>query len=208
MFKAVDKASSAQISTLKAATIGDSTKRASFRLVADLSDPTHTRLYVLGANDQVTARYLTSPGTSAYPTHGDHFHITDVMTRTPWNPPSSGWAQGAKPIPPGLDNPMGLTKLSMGAYAQYLHGIPASEEKELGHAASHGCLRMSGSNVLELSEKFAGTGSDLTLVRDRATSAKLEASFAASHQSDRPTDAGREYLFGYLSGELGSTRHA
>ncbi len=206
--KALDKASTAQIARLKAATSSDDSKNKNFRLVADLSDPSHTRLYVLGANDQVTARYLVSPGTDAYPTHGNHFHITDVFTRTAWNPPNSGWAQNAKPIPPGLDNPMGLTKLSMGAYAQYLHGIPASEEKDLGHAASHGCVRMSGSNVLELAEKYAGTGSDLTLLRDRTASAKLDAAFATSGLKDRPTDSGREYLFGYLSGELGSTRHA
>jgi lipoprotein-anchoring transpeptidase ErfK/SrfK len=205
--KALDKASSAQIATLKSQTKGDDAKRQNFRIVADISDPTKTRLYVLGKNDEVTARYLTSPGRAEFPTQGSHFKVSDVMTRTAWNPPNSGWAANAKPIPPGLDNPMGLTKLSLGAYSQYIHGIPVSEEAELGHAASHGCLRMSGSNVLELSEKYAGTGSDITINRDRSLSTKLEAGYQAAHLSDKPTDAGREYLFGYLSGELGSTRH-
>ena len=205
--KALDRACGAQIASLKAQTLGDDAKRASFRIVADISDPAKTRLYVVGKNDEVKARFLTSPGRAEFPTHGDHFTVTDVLTRKPWNPPNSGWAANAKPIPPGLDNPMGLTKLSLGAFSQYIHGIPASEEAELGHAASHGCLRMSGSNVLELAEKFAGSGSDITINRDRAVSAKLEAGATAAHLSDRATDSGREYLFGYLSGELGTSRH-
>lgn len=206
--KAIDAAAGKQIATLKGQTKGDDAKRNQFHIVADISDPTKTRIYVLDQNDQLQARYLTSPGRAEFPTQGNGFKVTDVLTRQPWNPPNSGWAAGAKQIPPGLDNPMGLTKLSLGAYSQYIHGIPASEEPELGHAASHGCLRMSGSNVLELSEKYAGTGSDVKINRDRALSTSLEAKFQAAHASDRPTDAGREYLFGYMSGELGSTRRA
>lgn len=206
--KALDQASTKQIATLKAQTVGDDSKRANFRIVADISDPTKTRLYVLGKNDEVKARYLTSPGRAEFPTQGNHFNVTDVLTRKPWNPPNSGWAANAKPIPPGIDNPMGLTKLSLGAYSQYIHGIPASEEPELGHAASHGCLRMSGSNVLELAEKYAGAGSDITINRDKAVSAKLADGAKAKSITDKPTDSGREYLFGYLSGELGTTRSA
>lgn len=205
--KALDQAATKQIATLKAQTIGDDTKRAGFRIVADISDPAKTRLYVLGKNDEVKARYLTSPGRAEFPTHGNHFNVTDVMTRKPWNPPHSNWAANAKPIPPGLDNPMGLTKLALGSFSQYIHGIPASEEPELGHAASHGCLRMSGSNVLELAEKYAGAGSDITINRDKTLSAKLAAGAKAKSVNDKPTDSGREYVFGYLSGELGTTRH-
>jgi peptidoglycan hydrolase-like protein with peptidoglycan-binding domain len=204
---ALDKASSDQIATLKAKTIGDDSKRSSFHIVADISDPKKTRLYVMSSDNKIQARYLTSPGRAEFPTAGNHFKIQDVFTRAPWNPPSSGWANGSKQVPPGIDNPMGITKLSFGQYSEYIHGIPASEEAELGHAASHGCLRMSGSNVLELSEKYAGAGSDVTINRDRSAGAKLEAQYTASGVQERPTDAGREYLFGYASGELGSSRH-
>jgi lipoprotein-anchoring transpeptidase ErfK/SrfK len=205
--KALDKASSTQIAKLKAATLPQGSKKGTFRIVADISDPTKTRLYVLGKNDQVQARYLTSPGRAEYPTQGNHFNVTDVLPRQPWNPPNSSWAANAKPIPPGVDNPMGILKLSLGAYSEYIHGIPVSEEAELGHAASHGCMRMSGSNILELGEKFAEAGTDVTVNRDRSKSAALEASFQSAHLADRPTDAGREYLFGYVSGELGSVQH-
>lgn len=205
--QAMDKAATRQISTLKAQTKQSGTKAAAFRVVADISDPKKTRLYVLGKNDEVAARYLTSPGRAEYPTQGDHFKVQDRMVRKPWNPPNSSWAAAAKPIPPGVDNPMGIMKLSLGQYSQYIHGIPASEEPELGHAASHGCMRMSGSNILELGEKYAEAGTDVTINRDKSRSAALEAKYAAAQLADRPTDAGREYLFGYVSGELGAQQH-
>ncbi len=204
---ALDKAASKQIATLKGQTLPDGSKKTKFRIVADISDPTTTRLYILGKNDKVEARYLTSPGRAEFPTHGDHFKVQDVLPRQPWNPPNSAWAATAKPIPGGIDNPMGILKLSMGAYAQYIHGIPVSEEAELGHAASHGCMRMSGSNILEVGEKFAEAGTDITINRDKTLSAKLKASYDAAGAKDRPTDAGREYMFGYVSGELGAVKH-
>lgn len=204
---AIDKKALAQISTLKAQTLPDGSKRGKFRVVADISDPTKTRLYVLGKNDEVAARYLTSPGRAEFPTQGDQFKVQDVFPRKAWNPPNSSWAAAAKPIPGGIENPMGILKLSLGQYAQYIHGIPVSEEKDLGHAASHGCMRMSGSNILELGEKFAEAGTDIRINRDKNLSKKLQQSYDSAGAADRPTDAGREYMFGYVSGELGVTTH-
>lgn len=205
--KALDQASAAQINQLKASAQQPGSKRQQYKIVVDYSNPAKTRLYVLDNAGKVAARYLTSPGRSDFPTQGSHFVIPQVMVRKSWNPPASKWAANAKPIPPGIDNPMGLVKLSFGAYAEYIHGIPASEEAELGHAASHGCCRMSGSNILELSEKYAEAGTDVTINRDKRQSAELEAAFQKATRdagiSERPTDAGREYMFGYLSGELG-----
>jgi peptidoglycan hydrolase-like protein with peptidoglycan-binding domain len=205
--RALDKAATAQIATLKSQTPPDGSKKDKFRIVADISDPTTTRLYIVGKDDKVAARYLTSPGRAEYPTQGDHFKVQDVLPRQAWNPPNSSWAAKAKPIPGGIDNPMGILKLSMGAYAQYIHGIPVSEEKDLGHAASHGCMRMSGSNILEVGEKYAEAGTDITINRDKTLSAKLKASYDAAGTADRPTDAGREFMFGYVSGELGAVKH-
>ncbi len=205
--QALDVASAAQISKVKANASLPGSKKGAFRIVADISDPTKTRLYVLGKNDQVQARYLTSPGRAEFPTRGDHFKIQDVLPRQPWNPPNSSWVKNSTPVPPGIDNPMGILKLSFGQYSEYIHGIPPKEEPELGHAASHGCLRMSGSNILEVGEKWAEAGTDVTINRDRALSAQLAAAYATANVQDRPTDAGREYLFGYASGELGTVSH-
>ncbi len=205
--RALDKAASTQIAQLKSSALPEGSKHGQYKVVADISDPTTTRLYVVGKNGDVAAKYLTSPGRAEFPTAGNHFVIPDAMVRKPWNPPNSGWAANAKPIPPGVDNPMGIMKLSLGNYSQYIHGIPASEEKDLGHAASHGCLRMSGSNILDLHEKFAEAGTDVTILRDKTKGAALAAKAAQAGVSERPTDAGREYLFGYVSGELGQSAH-
>lgn len=98
---------------------------------------------------------------------------------------------------------MGICKLGFGAYAQYFHGIPKHEERDLGRAASHGCLRMSGANVLEFHERYAGPGTKVTLVRDQAESDRLAAKVAATRIADRPITAGREYTAAYLYGEMG-----
>jgi lipoprotein-anchoring transpeptidase ErfK/SrfK len=205
--QALDKASSAQIATLQKQSLPDGSKRSQFKIMADISDPTQTRLYVIGKDNKIAARYLTSPGSAAFPTAGTNFTVSDALPRQPWNPPASGWAAKAKQVPPGIDNPMGIMKLSLGQYAEYIHGIPAGEEAELGHAASHGCLRVSGSNILELSEKYAEAGTQVTVNRDKNVGAQLRQEYQDEGVQDRPTTAGREYMFGYLSGELGHRQH-
>ena len=68
-------------------------------------------------------------------------------------------------------------------------------------------MRMSGCNILELGEKYAEAGTKVTINRDARKGAELETKFEEIYGKDRPTDAGREYLFGYASGELGQIQH-
>ena len=89
---------------------------------------------------------------------------------------------------------MGICKLWFGKYAQYFHGIPRHEEPDLGRAASHGCLRMSGSNILEFHQLYAGPGSDVQLTRDANVSAEWAAGQKAAGVTERPIAAGREYF--------------
>lgn len=201
--RALDTASMAKIAALKATQIPAGTKRTQFTIVADIANTSKCRVYALDAAGQVAARYLTSPGTAAHPTKSNSLQITEVLPRRSWIPPNSDWAQGLSPIGPGITNPMGILKLNFGQYAEYFHGIPASEEPELGHAASHGCLRMSGANILEFHENYAEAGSSVTVNRNATRSAQLEAAFQASGLEDRPKTAGQEFMFGYVSGELG-----
>ncbi|MBX7115975.1 MAG: L,D-transpeptidase family protein [Myxococcaceae bacterium] len=204
--RALDNAALAQITELKRATLPVGSRRDKYKLIADISDSGDTRLYVMGPLDKIEARYLISPGTARYPTLGDGFVITEVLPRQPWNPPASDWARNARQIPAGLDNPMGILKLNLGRYSQYVHGVPFFEEDDLGRAASHGCVRMSGSNILEAHEKWAEAGTHVSINRDREISAELQTKFDATGLSDRPVDAGRQYLFGYVSGELGTVQ--
>lgn len=203
---ALDQAMQSQICALRASTVPQGSKHSQFHIVADVVDATNTRLFVLDTNDRPVASYLTSPGTARYPTLGSHFTIQQVLPRRAWTPPSSAWAASSQVSPPGISNPMGILKLSLGAYAEYIHGVPPGELPELGRAASHGCLRLSGANILDLSEHYAEAGTSVTINRDAAVSTRLRAAWRETGRSERPINTGREYLFGYVSGELGTTQ--
>jgi lipoprotein-anchoring transpeptidase ErfK/SrfK len=79
-------------------------------------------------------------GQSAYPTPVGRWAIV-VKWRNPWwYPPKSPWARGAKPIPPGPDNPLGTRWMGLSASGVGIHGTP--DDASIGYSASHGCIRM------------------------------------------------------------------
>ncbi|HVY62835.1 MAG TPA: L,D-transpeptidase family protein [Planctomycetota bacterium] len=198
----LDSAAAKKVSELKAIEPSPEDKVSKYHVVADLK---RCRIYVLeNGTDKPVAQYLTSPGRKEFPTLGTSFTIQSTQVMAAWHPPASDWAKDAKVVPGGIENPMGMCKLSFGAYGEYFHGIPKSEEPELGTAASHGCCRMSGANVLDFHEKYAGAGTKVQLIRDDATSAKLAAAFDQAGVATKPITAGREYSAAYLYGEMGT----
>ncbi len=79
-------------------------------------------------------------GQSAYPTPLGRWQVV-VKWRNPWwYPPSSSWARGAKPIPPGPGNPLGTRWMGLSASGVGIHGTP--DDASIGYSASHGCIRM------------------------------------------------------------------
>ncbi len=79
-------------------------------------------------------------GQSRYPTPLGRWAIV-VKWRNPWwYPPNSGWAKGAKPIPPGPGNPLGTRWMGLSASGVGIHGTP--DDASIGYSASHGCIRM------------------------------------------------------------------
>jgi hypothetical protein len=79
-------------------------------------------------------------GQSAYPTPLGRWEIV-VKWRNPWwYPPSSSWARGQKPIPPGPGNPLGTRWMGLSASGVGIHGTP--DDTSIGYSASHGCIRM------------------------------------------------------------------
>ncbi len=79
-------------------------------------------------------------GQPIYPTPLGHFAVA-VMWRNPWwYPPSSSWAAGASPIPPGPGNPLGTRWMGLTAPGVGIHGTP--DAASIGYSASHGCIRM------------------------------------------------------------------
>jgi lipoprotein-anchoring transpeptidase ErfK/SrfK len=79
-------------------------------------------------------------GQTTYPTPLGRFEIV-VKWRNPWwYPPSSPWAEGEKPVPPGPDNPLGTRWMGLSAPGVGIHGTPS--DGSIGYSVSHGCIRM------------------------------------------------------------------
>ena len=84
--------------------------------------------------------FEVATGQSQYPTPLGRFRIV-VKWRNPWwYPPSSPWAQGQKPIPPGPENPLGTRWMGLSAPGVGIHGTPS--DASIGYSVSHGCIRM------------------------------------------------------------------
>lgn len=87
-------------------------------------------------------------GQPAYPTPVGHFVITDKIENPTWVPPNSPWAAGLEAIPPGPGNPLGPRWIGTSAPNVGFHGTP--ETWSVGHAASHGCMRMYPADVIRM----------------------------------------------------------
>ena len=109
------------------------------------------KLY-LYENGKITHTYTVATGQSIYPTPQGLFHIVNKRYMPTWvNPDPDGWGKSMPPsIPPGPSNPLGLRAMDWDASGIRFHGVPPSEYSSLGHNASHGCVRMTEEDVIEL----------------------------------------------------------
>ena len=79
-------------------------------------------------------------GQTTYPTPLGRFQIVVKWKNPTWYPPSSPWAAGAKPIPPGPGNPLGTRWMGLSAPGVGIHGT--YQDGSIGYSVSHGCIRM------------------------------------------------------------------
>ncbi|HEX2190645.1 MAG TPA: L,D-transpeptidase [Longimicrobiaceae bacterium] len=93
--------------------------------------------------------YPVSVGTASFRTPAGSYAVRHAVWNPDWVPPRSEWARGRTRTAPGPRNPMGRVKLPLGGL-YYIHGTPAENERLLGTPASHGCIRMSNRDVMEL----------------------------------------------------------
>ncbi|MGQ0562791.1 MAG: L,D-transpeptidase [Gemmatimonadota bacterium] len=94
-----------------------------------------------------TRSYAISAGRREFATPPGDYRISRVIWNPWWHPPKSAWARNERPTPPGPRNPMGRVKIYF-ANLLYIHGTP--HEDDLGIPASHGCIRISDRDVVEL----------------------------------------------------------
>lgn len=98
-----------------------------------------------------THDWLVATGTGGYPTPVGQFHISAKRYLPTWvNPDPTGWGKGmpAK-IDPGPDNPLGVRALNWSRVSGIrFHGT--SDIASLGQSASHGCVRLSNADIVQL----------------------------------------------------------
>ena len=103
--------------------------------------------------DSVVKTYPVSVGSARYPTPTGDYLLATVIWNPWWTPPpGSEWARNRERTPPGPGNPMGRVKLHMDELI-YIHGT--NSEGRLGAPASHGCIRMSNADVVDLARRLA-----------------------------------------------------
>jgi len=113
-------------------------KRSAYRSVIVVRRGSNRLFLYRYAHVRKTFRVAT--GQSIYPTPLGRFDIL-VKWRNPWwYPPNSRWAKGAKPIPPGPNNPLGTRWMGLSAPGVGIHGTP--DPASIGYSVSHGCIRM------------------------------------------------------------------
>ncbi len=113
------------------------------------------RLEVLEGTREIES-YPVAIGMVGHETPTGSYSVKEITWNPWWHPPESPWAKDAHDTPPGAGNPMGRVKLRFDRLL-YLHGTP--DEKSLGRAASHGCVRMANEDAMALARLLAeGTG--------------------------------------------------
>ena len=98
--------------------------------------------------------YPIAVGMAGLETPTGLYSIQDKQENPSWHVPNSAWAGAlaGKVIPPGPDNPIRARWMGVAAGAG-IHGTSA--EGSLGSAASHGCIRMAVSDVIDLYDRVS-----------------------------------------------------
>jgi hypothetical protein len=84
--------------------------------------------------------FRVATGQSRYPTPLGRFRVVVKWKNPWWYPPSSPWAEGEQPVPPGPGNPLGTRWMGLSAAGVGIHGTPS--DGSIGYSVSHGCIRM------------------------------------------------------------------
>jgi len=103
-------------------------------------------------NLKLRKKYTIAVGASGYDTPSGLYNLQTKEVNPTWHVPDSAWAGSlaGQDIPPGPGNP--LVARWMGIYnGAGIHGT--DDIGSLGSAASHGCIRMSVDDVVELFDK-------------------------------------------------------
>jgi lipoprotein-anchoring transpeptidase ErfK/SrfK len=125
----------------------------SLTLHVDLSE----RLMDVRLEGESVQTYPVGIGTSKHPTPTGSFWIRRIIWNPRWVPPRARWARGKRATPPGHpNNPMKIVKIYFRVPDYYIHGT--AELLSVGEEGSHGCLRMTPTDVAELGKLMMDRG--------------------------------------------------
>ncbi|MFL6241024.1 MAG: L,D-transpeptidase family protein [Actinomycetes bacterium] len=106
------------------------------------------RLY-LYKHHTLARTFPVATGQTRYPTPTGRYSVTLKRFLPTWYNPHDEWSKSEPAtIPPGPHNPLGLRALNLSAPGIRIHGTPS--DYSIGYNASHGCIRMHNSDVLQL----------------------------------------------------------
>jgi len=95
---------------------------------------------------KVEKSYHCAIGMAAFPTPTGKWKVTGKVKNPSWHNPGSAWAKGMPSvIGPGPSNPLGTRAIYLNASGIRFHGT--AKYWSIGHAASHGCMRMRRADV-------------------------------------------------------------
>jgi lipoprotein-anchoring transpeptidase ErfK/SrfK len=143
------------------------------RVVADKRSATVT---VYGTGGRVLAVYPATVGSDEKPTPDGETEVTRVV-RDPWytyDPRRIRFKEvktrKVLKIAPGPNNPVGLVWIALKKEGYGIHGAP--EPRLVGKVSSHGCVRLTNWDALELAS-LAHKGTKVEFVRGNAGEARL-----------------------------------
>ncbi|MDQ6807098.1 MAG: L,D-transpeptidase/peptidoglycan binding protein [Actinomycetota bacterium] len=95
--------------------------------------------------------YPIAVGMQGLQTPAGLWHIQWRQVNPPWYVPNDSWAGSlaGTVVPPGPSDPLKARFMSFNGGAG-IHGIAPSEYGSIGHTASHGCIRMTIPDVIDL----------------------------------------------------------
>jgi lipoprotein-anchoring transpeptidase ErfK/SrfK len=142
----------AAVATVRPAKTTDEVWAATPTVVTVSKASTTVRVFVRG---EVTKTYNVAVGSSQYPTPEGQFTVQTMQVDPPWNVPNSEWAGdlAGQTIPGGApNNPLKARWIGFDGSVGF-HGT--GDIGSLGSAASHGCVRMNPSDVIDLYDRVA-----------------------------------------------------
>lgn len=144
------------------------------RIVVSIPD----RELALLEDGQVVKTYPVAVGAVSTPSPSGEFTIAVRIEHPTWYGPG-------KVVGPGKNNPLGPRWIGLSRKGYGIHGT--SRPQSIGHAASHGCIRMRNSDVEELFG-MVEVGDAVELVAERTE--EIENIFAAHNGNEGATGVG------------------